>query len=342
MRLLLRLTRSPSLAVLFVEEGGPQSLLSLTHKSHFVGFTSLCSLLFRHVLEEGDLLQQAVETMVRTVISGTSSSVSREFKIHGPACRDFDYVLRFLSPCAYRNDKLFFDTAVKVVRLVNLPPKPEDYVGNSKLPLTPLKYVGPLHPNTSPLSPTQKNLISLLIDQLCTTSSSEETPSDANITIQPKIDEETTDSALSRQPGLRIRSYPRMSTGGRARRNSYRRQLAGNDDDDDLRSEDMVLDNEPTADSDRTPQNMSSSSNGVDQSAGPDQETAESTKEAGENEKQQKRLLFSQAAILRLLAELIESYPACGCMIVGSTKKIKLPASSHQDTKVCITMDDTN
>ena len=332
MRLLLRLTRSPPLAVLFVEEGGPQALLSLTHKSHFVGFTSLCSLLFRHVLEEGDLLQQAVETMVRTVISGTSSSVSREFKIHGPACRDFDYVLRFLSPVAYRDDKLFFDTAAQVLRLANLPPKPEDYASNAKLPLTPLKYVGSLHPNSNLLSPTQKNLINLLIDQLCI-SSSEEPPSDANITIQPKMDEETTDSSLSRQAGIRLRSYSRMSTGGRARRNSYRRQLAGNDDDDDLRSEDMVLDNEPAGDSDRTPQNMSTSSNGVDQSAGPDQEVTE-TKETGENEKQQKRLLFSQAAILRLLAELIESYPACGCMIVSSTKRIKLPASGSQVSKV--------
>ena len=333
MRLLLRLTRSPSLAALFVEEGGPQALLALTHKSHFVGFTSLASLLFRHVLEDGKLLQQAVETMVRTVISGTNSSVSREFKIHGPACRDFDYVLRFLSPCAYRDDKLFIDIAVKVLRLVNLPPKPEEYLGtNPKLPLTPLKYVGSSHPEASPLSATQTNLINLLIDQLCI-SSTEDTSGETNVTIRPKLDEEAMDTAVNRQPGVRMRSYPRMSTGGRARRNSYRRQLTGNDDDDDLRSEDMVLDNEPSGDADTTPQNMSASSNSVDHSTATDQESGEVAKEGGETEKQKKRLLFSQAAILRLLAELIESYPACGCMIIGSSKRVKMP-SGGQGTKV--------
>lgn len=331
MRLLLRLTRVPSLAALFVQKEGPQALLSLTHKSNFQGFTSLASLLFRHVLEDGMLLEQAVESMVRAVIAGSTSLSAREFKVHGPACRDFDYVLRLLSPCACRADKLFVDTALRVLRLTNLPPKLEEYLNSNRLAPTILKSIGSVQLDTIPLSQPQKSLLNLLIDQLCADTFMEVQGGENVVVNQPKLDEERPDVTCSRQGGIRLRSYPRMSTGGRTRRNSYRRQLTGNEDDDDLRSEDMVLDSEPTGETGEASQERSVSSSAADQPGTADKEGKETLKEGGEDEKQQKRLIFSQAAILRLLAELIESYPACARMVIESTKRIKI---GGQQTKV--------
>ena len=52
LRLCLRLTRTFHEAALFAELGGIRLLLALTQASSFAGFSSLASLLVRHVLED--------------------------------------------------------------------------------------------------------------------------------------------------------------------------------------------------------------------------------------------------------------------------------------------------
>ena len=52
LRLCLRLTRTFHEAALFAELGGIKLLLALTQASSFAGFSSLASLLVRHVLED--------------------------------------------------------------------------------------------------------------------------------------------------------------------------------------------------------------------------------------------------------------------------------------------------
>ncbi|XP_014676991.1 PREDICTED: E3 ubiquitin-protein ligase HUWE1-like [Priapulus caudatus] len=61
MRLCLRLTRERALAKVFASMGGPRLLLQLTEASAFTGFTSLATLLIRHVLEEGETLRHTME-----------------------------------------------------------------------------------------------------------------------------------------------------------------------------------------------------------------------------------------------------------------------------------------
>lgn len=61
MRLLLRLTRKHSNAVLFANMNGPKILLSLTEPYTFTGFTSLTALLFRHILEDPVTLCSTME-----------------------------------------------------------------------------------------------------------------------------------------------------------------------------------------------------------------------------------------------------------------------------------------
>lgn len=61
LRLLLRLTREHRYALLFAELGGTKLLLSLSQVSGFQGFTSLATLILRHVLEEPDTLRHTYE-----------------------------------------------------------------------------------------------------------------------------------------------------------------------------------------------------------------------------------------------------------------------------------------
>ncbi|XP_023522353.1 E3 ubiquitin-protein ligase UPL2-like, partial [Cucurbita pepo subsp. pepo] len=59
------LTRSHSVAVSFLEAGGLTSLLSLPTTSLFPGFDSIASTIIRHILEDPQTLQQAMESEIR-------------------------------------------------------------------------------------------------------------------------------------------------------------------------------------------------------------------------------------------------------------------------------------
>ena len=61
MRITLRITREHKHALLFAKLGGSQLLLQLTQASGFQGFTSLATLLFRHILEEPNTLKHTME-----------------------------------------------------------------------------------------------------------------------------------------------------------------------------------------------------------------------------------------------------------------------------------------
>ena len=54
-----------------------------------------------------------------------------------------------------------------MLRLNNLPPKPEEYLATPHTQPTLLKFVGVPRLDSVTLSPAQLNLLNLLIDQLC-------------------------------------------------------------------------------------------------------------------------------------------------------------------------------
>lgn len=318
MRLLLRLTRSKKLSDVFVNERGPQSLLTLTQNSSFQGVISLSALLFRHVMEEGPIMEQAVESMIKAVISGNYFD-TKEMKPHGIGRKDLDYVLRQLSPCACRDSDLFLDAATRVLRLNSLPPKPEEYINTPRTQPTLLRYVGVPRLDSVTLSPAQLNLLNLLIDQLCADAFPEEDISDKS---QGPVKMEEDDSNLAPIP-FPTSSMNRIGTrqSNRPRRSSYRRQMPETEDDDDLQSEDMILDSEPVAES--QPQSRTGHTS-TRKNVGGTSGTTTQGEEEEENEKKKERLLLSQASILRLLAELINSYPACALMVIESTRKIRI------------------
>ena len=311
LRVCLRLTRRPELASVFNKEGGPQALLSLTHKSAFRGFTSLAALLFRHCLEEGPLLQQAMESMVRSVVnnpSGTNKD-GRPQGVVGLVSRELHYVLRRLGPCACRNPELLTETACSVLRMSTQPPKLENYVHSQRVPPTVLKCAGPPKMETVPLNNMQINLINLLIDHLCAESEDPSSKGAGGNGEGMKMEEETQGEDVRRPL---FRSVP-AGQGRRMRHASYRRQLTGNFDiDDDVVSEDMTVDTEPE----------------VRSVAPPSKPAAEGTSTTkNDKDKLTEKPLLSKAAVLRLLAELVESYPSCAKLIAESSRKITVDAN---------------
>ncbi|XP_054168845.1 E3 ubiquitin-protein ligase HUWE1-like isoform X3 [Oppia nitens] len=110
MRLCLRLTRNNETAALFAEQGGVRAVLQLTQASAFTGFTSLATLIIRHVLEDPYTLRQTMEKVIRMQTH------------HSPlACREMHYIMRVLGPAACRDDKLFIEMAKSVLRINLIP-----------------------------------------------------------------------------------------------------------------------------------------------------------------------------------------------------------------------------
>ncbi len=321
LRFCLRLTRQPELATVFASEGGPQALLSLTHKSSFKGFPSLASLLLRHCLEDGPLLKQSMDSVVRSVVNNPPSN--KDLRTSSTGSKELHYVLGRLGPCACRNPELFTETVCSVLRMATQPPKPEQYQSLQRVPPCTLRTFGPPKVYQFSLSSPQEALINLLVDHLCAEAFLEE-KSEGN-GGGGAMEEDTRGAA-----GPTERRYLHMSTRGpvvrrgmeatqarRVRHGSYRRQLTGNYDiDDDFVSEDMNIDAELMSEPGPT-------AGGQPGSAETDQEARDAAATTG-TEKETQRLLLSKAAVLRLLAELVESYPPCAKLVAESSRKIRI------------------
>ena len=106
LRLCLRLTRTFKEAALFAELGGIKLLLALTQASSFSGFSSLASLLVRHVLEDEQTLRNTMEKIIRSSAANSS-----------PTCKELHYMLRSLAPAACREPATFTSVAKDILRV---------------------------------------------------------------------------------------------------------------------------------------------------------------------------------------------------------------------------------
>lgn len=112
MRLCLRLTRNHTYAVTFAELGGLRLLLNLTQESAFTGFTSLATLLIRHILEEPNTLRHTMEKVVRASTMGSNTPFSS---------KEMHYVFRVLAPASCREPNLFTDVTKNTLRIALFP-----------------------------------------------------------------------------------------------------------------------------------------------------------------------------------------------------------------------------
>merc|ERR1719341_942765 len=107
LRLCLRLTRTFKQATLFAELGGIKLLLGLTQVSCFSGFSSLASLLVRHVLEDEATLRHTMEKIIRSSAATSTAATTKE--LH--------YLLRSLAPAACRHPATFTAAAADILRV---------------------------------------------------------------------------------------------------------------------------------------------------------------------------------------------------------------------------------
>ena len=331
-RLCLRLTRNPELASIFIKEGGPQAILSLTHKSAFRGFASFATLIFRHCLDDSFAIKHAIDLAMKNILTAPPMN-PKEPRIQGTGAggaraRDLYYVLRRLGSFACRCPELVSEAACKYLGLSSLPPRPEHYIVSHRVPPTPIKLRSTPKYEPGPVTHLQSTLINMLIDHLCAESFSDEEASKS-----PDGDSGAegasgaNDEAIKRVSRMSFGGYSRRGVG--RRRSSHRRQVTDAYDDDDV-SVDMAVE----VDENGLSRQASSASAVQGSQEGVTSDAGESLSTSKAEEKLTEKPLISKVAVLRILAEIVDSYPPCAKLIADSSRKIKIDGQPPKDMTV--------
>lgn len=309
MRLCLRITRHPCGGAQFVKAGGPQLLLSLKSKSGFKGFSALALNILRHCFEDEQTMKRTMEDIIKYSLTTPSSNV-KEVRPQGNGMKDYHYVLRRLSPIACRDEDLFTEQATTFLRVTSKIPRPESYFISQRPTPTYLKSIGAVKVPEAPLTLVQVNLINLLLDHLCSDSFPWEPFSKVNGDSEEGKIEDVKNAKIfrgTRRTGSRGTAYRRQQTTG----------TFEDDADDDL-----------TMDGDENLSRQASSSGGPTASSSPTEEavglTVDIEKKDIDGDKVNERPLLSKAATLKLLAEVLDSYPQCAKTVIESSRLIKI------------------
>lgn len=107
MRVVVRLTKNYHLAEVFARYGGIDVLLNMKQSSGYIGFTTLATLLIRHVIEEPKTLTLAIQNVL----------ANRTLTTIPPAHRELLFLIRQLNSAVYRDPELFKEAALKVLRV---------------------------------------------------------------------------------------------------------------------------------------------------------------------------------------------------------------------------------
>ncbi len=303
LRLCLRFTREANGSALFTELGGPQAILSLKTKSGFKGFSPLAVNIFRHCIENQETTKRTMQYIVKASLTAPSSIV-KEVRPTGNGMKDYHYVLRRLAPIASRNEVMLTSICASLLRVKSKVPRSESYFVSQRPTPTYLDFIGANKILEAHLTPEQSSIVRLLIDHLCSDPFVGDTQS-CTETDEGKVEDV---------------AVPRIFRGTRRTRDtSFRRNQPGRFDEDD---DDLTIDGE-----DHHPSRQTSSS-GIPTTSSSSIEdpsvSSSSGKKESEGEQLSERPLLSKAATLKLLAEILDSYPQCGPMIVSSSRAISI------------------
>ncbi|XP_064633553.1 E3 ubiquitin-protein ligase HUWE1-like isoform X3 [Lineus longissimus] len=300
LRVCLRLTRDHKYALIFAELGGPKLLLGLTQASAFQGFTSLATLLLRHVLEEPNVLRMTMEKVVRSPAQGNNSTVTGVSQ-RSLGAVEMHYVLRVLGPAACRNPDMFKEVVKDVFRIIIPPPPPlsksEDesrYAGPNAAQILKIPPLG--QQKQVPLEGATRDVIFELLNALAAKYNwlKEENASSNSNEVKPA---QTLAEAIQEVVSEVTRDINDRT--GMIRQGSAL----------DLPSQDEEGNPLPGT----TPLTISDAT-----------EVADSTKDGAKDAKtaeeaKKSRPLLPKAAVLRLLAELVRSYTSCALQIAQHT-----------------------
>lgn len=107
MRVVVRLTKNYTMAEVFARFGGIDVLLNMKQSSGYIGFTTLATLLIRHVIEEPKTLSLAIQNVL----------ANRTLTTIPPGHRELLFLIRQLNSAVYRDPELFKEAALKVLRV---------------------------------------------------------------------------------------------------------------------------------------------------------------------------------------------------------------------------------
>ncbi|XP_035221251.1 E3 ubiquitin-protein ligase HUWE1-like, partial [Stegodyphus dumicola] len=284
MRLCLRLTRVHSNAVMFANMDGPKLLLSLTQPYSFIGFTSLTTLLFRHILEDSSTL---FNTMGKVIRSTTSAGAASLF-----ISKEMNYIFRVLSPLACRDPEIFISVASNTLRLAILPVAKrdeDDRYNNSysvqMLKSCPLKsqIYAPDYPYNAEVA---NNLIYVLLNAL--TAKPLELPDEGN--ASPESNPDTLPSTDQPSPLRDVSGTDLLPT----------------DDDDGL----VIPLSIPNVDG------FNDSTESISSPREGSRLTKDTSKDSKSESSSMKNIpIIRKSGICRILAELVRSYSQCARMI---------------------------
>ncbi len=299
LRLLLRLTQNFEQAVVFAQLGGVKMLLDLTQASSFSGFSSLATLLIRHVMEDEVTLRQTMEKVIRS--STINSSASNTKELH--------YLLRMLAPAACRSPSLFAEVALEVLRVdFNLLKKTWDQDEDKRLLLKSLPPKSNVAPsNMASMHEVSTSVISDLLNFLVRT-----TP--ALTSEKPASDEANVNAAEVGQKQNQANGANRTQA---IVRNSSSGELQ------------VSVPEGAVPPSGETPSGASTSTKPQQSSTGSTNAQESSEEEIAAHKK---RPLMTKATVCRLLAELVKSYGNCAKLITDHVYEAGMSELVKEDT----------
>ena len=320
LRLCLRFTRDHLHAEEFVNCGGPQALLAKKRDSSFKGFSSLTMLLLRHVMECNSTLSQTMENVIRSVVTNNRPSLSRELS-YSSGHRELHLVMRRLAPVACRNTDKFMEKSSALLRVNNRPAKIEQHRsgGGHRIPATIVHCTSSSQqkPTTLPVLTLHVEVINMLIDKVCTVEEGVKVQQTISSLDSSQLLYDSNSDTVHVQMGnvhvvgnerlsARAVSLTRDTTGNRGQRGQTLRSRPAEDDDDT--SEDMNIEYNSS------------------QAASPERKESKDTT-ATVNVQQTEHIL-SKAGLIRLLTELVDSYPNCCQIVSESTRTIVINGES--------------
>ena len=306
----------------FVKCGGPQALLAKKRDSSFKGFSSLTVLLLRHVMECNSTLSQTMENVIRSVVTN-NRPVTRELG-YSSGHRELHLVMRRLAPVACRNTDRFMEKSSVLLRVNNRPTKFEQHRSGAghRIPATivhctPTSQQKPATPHCSPVLALHVDVINMLIDRLCTIEEGTKVQQAISaLDSNHLLYDSSSDTVHVQMGNVHVAGNERLS----ARAVSLTRDTTGN-----RGQRGQTLRSRPAEDDDDTSEDMNVEYNSS-QAASPERKESKDTT-AAVNVQQTEHIL-SKAGLMRLLTELVDSYPNCCQIVSESTRTIVVNGES--------------
>lgn len=298
MRVLLRLTRTYSNAMLFAREGGINLLLNLSPSSFFVGFNTLVTLLIRHVLEDEKTLKHAFEQLL---ITRTLSTIPAGYK-------ELIYMTRQMCTAISRDPIKFTDVAKQILRI------DKDALKLNQLPKDERKIVKSIIPAYSSIEQHQR----FITDNACAIQVINDLlailiiPDSIGNSSKSEIGDQKTNNIRSRTSTryLQRATFSRSSSSGsRSNSNAATSNNSNNSSNPAQSTDTTAIPDNPITENSNSAIPIPNINNSATENPTTTAGTDNHSKSTGS------KTILSKASILKILSGAVRSYPAISLLI---------------------------